>query len=85
MIAISVVFLGFVSMDLVNSRVRSFDKYHWLLLVPIFFPFLSIFFAAKAFTKTASHQKLFSAILILFNIGFAAVIFLTFSFSYWQF
>jgi len=75
------VIYGVVQSELFND----YDKYRWMIIVSIIFPLLGIFFGLKNVVKSHKYWKLLSLLAVLINLGLAVVIFVTFSFSYWQF
>lgn len=83
---------GSFSVGLLISIIEgtSFDNYddHTLILVPIILPLLGMFFSIRGIFMTKGSARLTRLILGLFflmNLGLAAIIFIAYSFSYWQF
>jgi len=84
-ISASLFLLGLISMDVVNSKVKDFDKDHWLILLPILFPLAGIYFGVTGLLNEAGTRKLIPLSILFINMCLAVVIFVTFAFSYWQF
>jgi hypothetical protein len=72
-------------MDLIFSRVRNFDKNHWLMLTPIIFPLTGMYFGISPVFKVRGAKKLVPIALLFINFCLAVVIFVSYAFSYWQF
>lgn len=83
--SLTVFLLGIVATDLIYSRVRNFDKYHWLILAPIVFPLIAVVFGVISIRKSHGLWKMLPIIFVLLDLAFAGIISLAYSFSYWQF
>lgn len=77
--------LGFIAMDVINGKLRNFDKYHFLLLAPIVFPVAGLTYSIVVIRSSSIQIQIAAVLLLLVNLGLAAIIFMTYSFSYWQF
>ena len=72
-------------MYVVYDRINNFDKYHWLVLMPVVLPLAGIIFGVKMMVNLKGSEKIFELFVTLLNLLLAAYIFVAFSFSYWQF
>ena len=77
--------LGRVLMFILYGGVRNFDKEHLLFLYPIVGPLIGAVIGFLGIVKTDKYMKVLCLFAMLANLGLAVVIFLSYSFSYWQF
>jgi hypothetical protein len=77
--------VGTFGWSIITNHVRDFSRYHFLILVPIIFPIIGIYLALRGTLKNSSYKRLFNLLILLLNFALALIIFVAFSFSYWQF
>jgi Kef-type K+ transport system membrane component KefB len=65
--------------------IRNYENHHWLILLPIILPLLGFIFGILSLIRAQSYWKLAAGVGLLLNLGLSLLIFLEFSFSYWQF
>lgn len=78
-------FAGLLISLTINEYTKNYDKYHWLILLPIVLPLAGTIFGIIGIGRVQGFTKLIPLLCVLANIGLAVVIFLAYSFSYWQF
>ena len=78
-------FIGLFLSLAINGYIRDFDKHHLLILTPIILPIVGIGLGAIGVIKSKRYMKILPITSVLVNLGLAVVIFITYSFSYWQF
>ena len=76
---------GLISSLTVNQFINDFDKYHWLIILPIIFPIGGLYFGVLAALRAQGIDKLIPISILFINICLAVVIFVSYAFSYWQF
>ena len=69
----------------INEYTQDLDKHHLLILAPILGPIVGIGLGAFGAVKSKRYMKILPIASVLANLGLAVVIFITYSFSYWQF
>ncbi len=75
---------GLVIASAIFNRVNNYDRYHWLLIVPVIFPLIGLGFSTILLIKSMGRVRLLGIILGLANLGLAAFIFIGYALSYWQ-
>jgi len=78
-------FIGLFLSLAINGYIRDFDQHHLLILAPIISPIAGIGLGAIGVIKSKRYMKILPITSVLVNLGLAVVIFITYSFSYWQF
>lgn len=78
-------FIGLIVCYGFLGYVKDVDKYHWLLLAPIVFPLAGLVFSLLDMRRSVSFRAIFIILAFTANLALAALIFFTYSFSYWQF
>jgi hypothetical protein len=77
--------LGLVLMYLLYGRIDNFDTAHTSILIPIFCPLSGIIIGFTGIFKSEKYFKILCLLTVLLNLGLASLIFISYSFSYWQF
>lgn len=85
MFATALFLLGLIAGFGISGQVNNIDKYHWLLLSPMPFAIIGVYLGVRGFIKNQAYWKFASLLIVLCNLGLAAVAFVTYSFSYWEF
>jgi hypothetical protein len=77
--------VGTLGWSIITNHVRDFNRYHFLILTPIIFPIVGIYLALRGSLKTSNYKRLINLLILLLNLALVVIIFVAFSFSYWQF
>jgi amino acid transporter len=77
--------LGLILSMTINGHIRDFDNHHLLILAPIVLPAFGFFLGMYGIAKLQGYMKILPILAMLANLVLAAIIFIAFSFSYWQF
>lgn len=76
---------GLIASLTINEYIKDFDKYHLLILAPIIFPITGVYLALRGALKNKGYRRLIHLLIMLLNFALILIIFVAFSFSYWQF
>lgn len=77
--------LGLTIIMVQSSATKNYENNNWLILLPIILPLAGIYFGVKSILKAKGYAKLIPLVSILANLGLAIIIFIAYSFSYWEF
>lgn len=78
-------FVGLFLSLTINGYIKDFDKHHLLILAPITGPIIGLVLGIFGVAKANRYMKILPIVSVLANLGLAGLIFITYSFSYWQF
>lgn len=77
--------IGLILMYVIYGRIKNFDKEHTQILIPILAPIIGVVIGTFGVIKRNRYVKLICLLTVLANLGLASIIFISYSFSYWQF
>ena len=77
--------LGLIISIIQAGRTVNYDTSHWIIIAPILLPGAAIYFAGRVALSAAKYKRFFGIAGLLANLLLILIIFIAFSFSYWQF
>ena len=86
---ISLIFLllGLAIADVLEESIgfSQLEEQRWKIIAPIALPLAGVIIGIVGAFQAKRYYKLLPLLLIVINLGFAALIFLDYAFSYWEF
>jgi hypothetical protein len=77
--------LGLILMYFIYGNIDNFDNAHTSIILPIICPIFGIILGLIGIFRSEKYFKILCLLTVLLNAGLAGIIFISYSFSYWQF
>lgn len=77
--------IGLLVWNYISNSIKDFDKNRWIFLLTMALPLTGIVAGTISILQVSGYKRILAVLFVLMNLGLAAILFLSYAFTYWEF